>query len=95
MTSKATFPWKFAVTLLILAGAASPAMALKCQTSSGSCYDTKTKEYRKCTTKVCTDDKGTVVSTETVLELQGGGGGGKPKPANVLPKASGAGAAKQ
>ena len=95
MTSKATFPWKFAVSLLILAGAASPAMALKCQTSSGSCYDTKTKEYRKCTTKVCTDDKGTVVSTETVLELQGGGGGGKPKSTNVLPKASGAGTAKQ
>ena len=92
MTSKAT--WTFAVSLLILAGWASPVLALKCQTSSGTCYDTKTKEYRKCTTKVCTDDKGTVVSTETVLELQGGGGGGKSKPKVVLPKASGAGVAK-
>jgi hypothetical protein len=66
------------VSLLILAAGLSPAMALKCQTSAGTCYDTKTKEYRKCTTKVCTDDKGTVVSTETVLEMQGGGAGGWP-----------------
>lgn len=95
MTSKPTFSWMFAVSLLILAVWASPAVALKCQTSSGTCYDTRTKEHRKCTTKVCTDDKGTVVSTETVLELKGGGSGVKPKSPNVLPKASGAGAAKE
>jgi hypothetical protein len=84
-----------AVSLLILAGGLSPAMALKCQTSAGTCYDTKTKEYRKCTTKVCTDDKGTVVSTETVLEMQGGGGGGTPKPKVPLPKAPSTGGVKQ
>ena len=58
-------------SLLISAAWLGPALALKCQTSSGSCYDTKTKEYRKCTTKVCTDETGTVVSTETVVEKQG------------------------
>jgi hypothetical protein len=84
-----------AVTLLIMAGGLGPAMALKCQTSAGTCYDTKTKEYRKCTTKVCTDDKGTVVSTETVLEMQGGGSGGRPKSKVLMPKAPNAGGVKQ
>jgi len=39
--------------------------------------------------KVCTDDKGTVISTETVVEIQGGGGG-KPHPKLTGPN-SGAG----
>jgi hypothetical protein len=77
--------------LFVLAASPSPAWALKCTTSSGTCYDTRTKEHRKCTTKVCTDDKGTVVSTETVVELKGGGG--KPKVKTDLPKASTSGAA--
>ena len=80
------------LSLLVLAGGVSPAMALKCQTSAGTCYDTKTKEYRKCTTKVCTDDKGTVVSTETVLEMQGGG---RPKPKVLMPKAPTTGGVKE
>jgi hypothetical protein len=91
---KASLAGTGALSLLILVGGLSPAMALNCQTSAGTCYDTKTKEYRKCTTKVCTDDKGTVVSTETVLELQGGGGGTR-KPKVPLPKAPATGGVKQ
>ena len=78
--------------MIVLTAMIGPALALNCTTKSGTCYDTRTKEYRKCTTKVCLDDKGVVVSTETVLELQGGGGK-QPKPKISLPKTSGAGAA--
>lgn len=76
------------LSLLISIVVLSPALAeIKCSTSSGTCYDVKSHEYRKCTTKVCLDDKGTVISTETVVEMQGGTGGGKPPKAN-LPKAT-------
>lgn len=90
----ATMARTAAVSLLLMAGGLSPAMALNCQTSAGTCYDTKTKEYRKCTTKVCTDDKGTVVSTETVLEMKGGGGRA-PKPKVPLHKVPQSGGVKQ
>jgi len=82
---------KAGLSMLVLTAMIGPALALNCTTKSGTCYDTKTKEYRNCTTKVCLDDKGAVVSTETVLELQGGGK--HPKPKIRLPETSGAGAA--
>ena len=81
--------------LLLLTAMPSPALAYKCSTSTGTCYDTKTKEHRKCTTKVCTDDKGTVVSTETVVEMQGGKPKPKVKPNVSVPRGEAAGAAKQ
>ena len=81
--------------LLLLTATFSPALAYKCSTNTGTCYDTKTKEHRKCTTKVCTDDKGTVVSTETVVEMQGGKPKPKVKPNRGVPRGGATGAAKQ
>jgi hypothetical protein len=81
-----------ALSLLALAVTISQAMALRCSTSQSRCFDTKTKEWRTCTTKVCLDDKGTIVSTETLVELKGKTGN---KPKVVVPKAATSGAAKQ
>jgi len=86
---------KAGLSVLMLTAMLNPALALNCTTKEGTCFDTKTKKYRNCTTKVCLDDKGSVVSTETILEKQAGDGGKKPRPRISLPKASGAGVAKK
>lgn len=65
------------VSLLFLWGGPAPVLAaVTCQTSQGICHDAKTGETRNCTTKVCTDEKGKVVSTETVVEKKGSKGTG-------------------
>jgi hypothetical protein len=83
-----------AVSLLLLAGWVDPVLAeTKCQTSEGTCFDTRTKEYRKCTTKVCTDETGKVLSTETEIYMEGGSRTSKPKV--TVPKAPATGGVKQ
>ncbi len=68
------------ISALMLAGWLGPAVAeVKCQTSQGKCLDSRTHETRNCTTKVCTDSNGTIVSTETIIEVKGDSGGSKPK----------------
>jgi hypothetical protein len=52
-----------------------------CKSSSSPCIDARTGETRVCTTTTCYDDKGNVISTTTIVTMQGGTTGqGKPKP---------------
>ena len=85
---------KVGLSVLMLTAMLNPALALNCTVKEGVCFDTKTKKYRNCTTRVCLDNKGNVVSTETTIEKQAGDGGKKPT-RRSLPEASGAGAAKK
>jgi hypothetical protein len=60
-----------ALSLLVFAGGLGPAAA-KCSQSTYQCPDVTNKQNRTCTTTVCTDDKGAVLSVSTTVEMEGG-----------------------
>jgi hypothetical protein len=85
-----------AVLLLMSLGSLGPAAGeIKCQTSSGPCLDTRTNETRTCTTKVCTDDNGKIVSTESTIALKRDGNSSTSKPKAPVSKIQKSGTVKQ
>jgi hypothetical protein len=68
----------------VLMAVLSPAAALKCETSTYPCVDVRTGP-RMCQTTICKNDRGEVVSINTVVVREGKDDGGASAP--TRPKA--------